>query len=83
MEEDSNIVRDGALSIDRQIQSSMPDRWVGHGRIAIRESDTIDAANAENKAIEILSKKMDEDGATDSESMARKIINAVAAKKSG
>jgi len=66
-------------SLDRAMKGVMPDRWKGHGRLAIRQSDVI-PPEVEDKAIVKMNKLADKKGVKP-ERVANKLIESISEKK--
>ncbi len=66
-------------SLDRVRANVMPDKWEGHGRIAIRESEAV-PASVEETAIEKMNKLVNKKGKSP-EKAANDLIRAVQKKR--
>lgn len=48
----TNLVASAAVEMDRTLKGVMPDKWKGHGRLRIRESDL--SPEQQERAVEAL-----------------------------
>lgn len=78
MEEETDILRQHRVALDRTAKQVLPDSWEGHGRLAIRDSDL--PKELEPKAITVLNNLADKKPEAFDEHGAETVANRVIAK---